>query len=93
MSLELRGQGGAGQAGYCGRCLRQVPDGVDACVGEIPGVSHACCGHGVVEDAYVVFGGEPDQGIMEIPVTLTLHGEEALAFFVLARRGQIEHHP
>lgn len=28
--------------------------GHDACISDLPGVNNACCGHGVVEDAYVV---------------------------------------
>lgn len=32
----------------CRRCGRMpTPEGHDACLGEVPGVTSACCGHGV----------------------------------------------
>lgn len=38
----------------CARCGRPpTRDGHDACLGEIPGVLHACCGHGM-EEPYVI---------------------------------------
>ena len=38
----------------CGHCgLPNRPDGHDACLGELPGVMNACCGHGDQRDAYV----------------------------------------
>ena len=40
----------------CGRCGRpNTTDGHDACLGELPGVVNACCGHGNSRNAYVVF--------------------------------------
>lgn len=30
----------------CTRCKRMPVDGHDACLGELPGVTSACCGHG-----------------------------------------------
>ena len=43
-------------ARMCGRCKRQNrPDDHDACIGELKGVRNACCGHGVIADAYVQF--------------------------------------
>jgi hypothetical protein len=34
----------------CARCGRvPLPDGEDACLGHIPGMASACCGHGVTE--------------------------------------------
>ena len=34
----------------CPRCKRTpTADGHDACLGKLPGVSSACCGHGVTE--------------------------------------------
>jgi len=34
----------------CIRCgMMPTPEGYDACLGYIPGVSSACCGHGVME--------------------------------------------
>jgi len=38
----------------CVRCgCMPTPEGYDACLGFIPGVVSACCGHGV-EDGYVL---------------------------------------
>lgn len=40
----------------CGHCnLPNRVDGHDACLGTIPGVMNACCGHGDVRCAYVQF--------------------------------------
>lgn len=39
----------------CGRCGRPVTsEGHDGCLGHLPGVDNACCGHGRTADAYVV---------------------------------------
>jgi hypothetical protein len=40
----------------CGKCgLHNTPDGHDACLGALPGVRNACCGHGEVAAAYIDF--------------------------------------
>ena len=39
--------------GHCGR--HNTPDGHDGCLGHIPGVVNACCGHGNVDEAYVSY--------------------------------------
>lgn len=40
----------------CGCCGKPVTaEGHDACLSTLPGVVNACCGHGNVRDAYVVF--------------------------------------
>lgn len=40
----------------CKSCDRHpTKEGHDACLGELPGVANACCGHGDVEKAYVQF--------------------------------------
>jgi len=40
----------------CGRCGRLLTaDGHDGCLGTLPGVMNACCGHGHDEGAYVQF--------------------------------------
>jgi hypothetical protein len=70
-----------GQAGWCDRCQHPVGDGVDRCLGTLPGVSHACCGHGDDAKAYVVLGGRPNQAMCEIPDAVTLTGAKALAYF------------
>ena len=39
--------------GYCNK--KDERNGVDACLGMLPGVSNACCGHGSHDESYVVF--------------------------------------
>jgi hypothetical protein len=42
----------------CALCGLQTPLGegeVDPCLGVLPGVDNACCGHGVRDEAYVRF--------------------------------------
>lgn len=44
----------------CIRCNRMPTDeGHDACLGELPGVCSACCGHGVTEP-YLITRPRPD---------------------------------
>ena len=41
----------------CGHCNEpDRPDGHDPCLGTLPGVANACCGHGRDAEAYVVRG-------------------------------------
>jgi len=41
----------------CGRCgLYSTPEGHDACLGTLPGVTNACCGHGNAGAAYIQYG-------------------------------------
>lgn len=43
----------------CGHCEKpNRPDEHDACLGELPGVINACCGHGNERDAYIMFEDE-----------------------------------
>ena len=70
-----------GQRGYCAACDTVVPDGPDACLGLLPGVAAACCGHGDPERAYVVVGGEPDQDVRTIAAPVHLAGADAVAYF------------
>ena len=40
----------------CGHCLKpRTKEGHDGCLGTLEGVRNACCGHGVVNEAYVQF--------------------------------------
>lgn len=40
----------------CAHCkLPNRDDGCDPCIGKLPGVSNACCGHGSATDAYIQF--------------------------------------
>ena len=41
------------ECGYCGRS--NTKEGHDGCIGTLPNVMNACCGHGVQSDAYVQF--------------------------------------
>lgn len=77
-----------GQAGYCEACGVSMGDGPDACLGLLPGVSHACCGHGVEQAAYVTFGGDPDEDCEGRDNWLTLRADAATAFFALLDRAE-----
>jgi hypothetical protein len=40
----------------CGHCNRaNTPRGYDACLGHLPCVMNACCGHGETREAYIQF--------------------------------------
>ena len=40
----------------CGHCGLEVTEhGNDGCIGTLPNVMNACCGHGNINDAYVQF--------------------------------------
>ncbi len=40
----------------CGHCENEeTKEGHDACLGTLPGIMNACCGHGVEGDAYVQY--------------------------------------
>lgn len=54
--------------GHCGR--HNTPEGHDGCLGALPGVVNACCGHGEAGAAYVAFARGP-----------CLRGRDALRFF------------
>ena len=41
--------------GHCGKL--RTPEGHDGCLGTLPGVANACCGHGSPLEAYVQFTG------------------------------------
>ncbi len=42
--------------GFCGR--PKTKEGYDACLGTIPGIMNACCGHGNNEEAYIQFSND-----------------------------------
>ena len=46
--------------GHCGR--HNTPEGHDGCIGTLPGVMNACCGHGATNEAYIQF---PDGTIID----------------------------
>jgi len=40
----------------CGHCgINRTPEGHDGCIGTLPNVMNACCGHGETKHAYVQF--------------------------------------
>lgn len=40
----------------CGYCNKEnTPEGHDGCLGTLPGVMNACCGHGEILETYVQF--------------------------------------
>lgn len=60
----------------CGICGKErTPEGHDGCVGTLPGVMNACCGHGNLGEAYVQF---PNGRLMQ--------GQEALDYIKKHRR-------
>lgn len=60
----------------CGHCNKpQTPEGHDPCIGTLPNVIGACCGHGSKDTAYVLFDNKDWLG-----------GEEAIAYFVSKAR-------
>ena len=62
----------------CGICKKvSTKEGHDACLGTLPGVVNACCGHGIKRDAYVQF---LDYSVID--------GEEAIAFIKQKKREQ-----
>jgi len=58
-----------------------MPDGPDVCLGWIPGVSQACCGHGNTDLAFVYLGKSDGAYVL-------LKAELALEFFALVKQGQ-----
>lgn len=48
--------GWGGEARPCAACGATWEDGQpDPCLGVLPGVDNACCGHGIPEEAYIRF--------------------------------------
>ena len=40
----------------CGYCkLPRTDEGHDGCLGTLPGIMNACCGHGNIEEAYIQY--------------------------------------
>ena len=64
---------------HCGECnLPNREDEHDACLGHLPGVMNACCGHGVEAEAYVQF-----------PDLTDVREGEALRYFLYRRCGPL----
>lgn len=61
----------------CGHCgLANTAEGHDGCLGTLPNVMNACCGHGDVADAYVQYS----RG-------MAVYGEEAVKIQNKLRKG------
>ncbi len=61
----------------CGFCDKPfTPEGHDACLGTLPDVLNACCGHG-----------DPDAAYIQFDYWTCIHGPAAVTFFnTIARR-------
>lgn len=65
----------AGNRKNCGFCSKEdTSEGHDGCIGTLPQVMNACCGHGIPNDAYVQF----DNGKI-------IRGKTAIAFLIQKR--------
>jgi len=72
------GEDGAGVERPCVYCgMMATPDGPDPCLGRLPGVVSACCGHGV-EEPYVLFR---VPRCTQTPIRKGLRGEDARRYF------------
>jgi hypothetical protein len=71
------------QCPACG--LRPTPDGHDPCLGTLPGVRNACCGHGVVP-GYIAFAdGTVVRGAFTVVQRSTATGEREPAIQIVQR--------
>ena len=62
----------------CGYCNRpSTSEGHDGCLGTLPGVINACCGHGDINDAYV-----------QLVTGERLSGNAAVQFFTRSHDGR-----
>ena len=60
----------------CGHCGKNyTPEGHDGCLGTLKGLMNACCGHGVVKDAYVQFLDSS-----------TVHGKDAVTIIEILKK-------
>lgn len=61
----------------CGCCgAQRTPEGHDMCLGTLPGLMNACCGHGVASDCYVQFLDG-----------FSVHGEDARIIIDILQKG------
>jgi len=66
-----------GSSRACGHCGKMsTKEGHDGCLGTLPDVMNACCGHGVANDAYIQFSHGR-----------AVHGKEAVAKIAQLSRG------
>ncbi len=63
----------------CGTCGQyRTKEGYDACLGKLPGLVNACCGHGNIQEAYIQFL----NGIC-------VHGKYAILIIKILKRSKI----
>lgn len=63
---------------HCSHCNKnRTPEGHDGCIGTLPNVMNACCGHGEDSVAYVQFD---HKDYNSEPNKILLQGQEALAY-------------
>lgn len=62
----------------CKHCkIENTPEGHDGCLGILPGVMNACCGHGNDNESYVQF---PDGKV--------IRGEKAISFININKKAK-----
>ena len=62
----------------CGHCnLKRTPEGHDGCIGTLPNVKNACCGHGEDNTAYVQLDHDDYENE---PNKFNIKGEEAIKY-------------
>lgn len=71
-----------GECGLCGK--PRTPEGHDACIGTMPGVANACCGHGDTPCAYVQYWNEE---YADDPNKHCIRGQKALDAIAAHRKG------
>lgn len=64
----------------CGKCGKMpTHEGHDPCLGILPGLMNACCGHGEIGEAYIQFlDGE------------SIHGEDAVTIIEVLKKYRIK---
>lgn len=72
----------------CGHCnTASTPEGHDGCIGRLPGVMNACCGHGESKSTYIQFtDGLILRGFMADKM-ISLLKKLAIAISILKARG------
>lgn len=69
---------------FCG--LGPTPEGHDGCIGTLPGVMNACCGHGDTGVAYVQFYHDDYKNE---PNKVRIAGQEALDYIEIVKGAEV----
>jgi hypothetical protein len=78
--------------GHCGRAA--TAEGHDGCLGTLPGVANACCGHGAENDAYLVRDdGDRLQGIHAVAELAWLRGYDCVWYWHRPHKGAPHYSP